>query len=768
MNRAVLLLILCSLALPAAAWAQISVNIAGYTVKAGRQEKVGDKHWVLSETVELERGDSKLYADEVEFFEDQDRVVARGNVVFNQGKNRIAADRADFNTRTALGTFYHATGIATVEPPRQRPQAGISVPQQTGQVNDVIFFGDTVEKVASKKYKITNGGFSTCEQPTPRWNLTADTMTLYVDHYTLLKQAVLRVKGVPMLYLPVMYYPTQEDGRATGFLLPTYGLSTLRGQTIHNAFFWAIGRSHDATFEHDFFSKTGNGFRGEYRYNLGSGNDGTVDSNVLDENATTYTIGGTTIPAPASRSTTINGYMNQSLPGGLHARARANYFSSIVTNQTLNTNVNDAGRNSRNYGVNVVGSWRSYSLTGVFDRTEYFNSTTASQVTGSSPRINFSRNERPLFKSAPIYFGATSEIAHLDRLSRSNDATVVGSDRSLGRLDFSPQIRVPFTRWPFFTINTSANWRETYYTRSQDRQQQPIDEALNRQYFTLTAQTVGPVFNRVFNTPGSDYAERWKHTIEPFFTAQRTTAIDEYEQIIQTDSVDAPYGSTTSYTYGINNRLYARRRFGTATRATEIVAVEISQSYYTNAQASLRDPRYATSYTGGAPNNFSPIAVNVRTTPSLDVNVTVRAEIDSKYKELRTVSATGTYSVGQWMQTSGGWSRKFFIEDLAGFDDPSRLDHYLNVGTNLHTPDNKYGGTYSMNYDVLRSSLLQQRMSAFYNAQCCGLAFEYQKYNLAIATGGRYPSDHRFFLSFTLAGLGSFSPFSGGLGSVPR
>ena len=30
------------------------------------------------------------------------------------------------------------------------------------------------------------------------------------------------------------------------------------------------------------------------------------------------------------------------------------------------------------------------------------------------------------------------------------------------------------------------------------------------------------------------------------------------------------------------------------------------------------------------------------------------------------------------------------------------------------------------------------------------------------------PADHRFFLSFTLAGLGNFSPFNGALSGVPR
>ncbi len=38
--------------------------------------------------------------------------------------------------------------------------------------------------------------------------------------------------------------------------------------------------------------------------------------------------------------------------------AQVNYFSSIYTNQTFNTNVTDASQNQRSYGGNVVGAWR--------------------------------------------------------------------------------------------------------------------------------------------------------------------------------------------------------------------------------------------------------------------------------------------------------------------------------------------------------------------------------------------------------------------------
>ena len=85
-----------------------------------------------------------------------------------------------------------------------------------------------------------------------------------------------------MLYLPVLYYPTKKEDRATGFLMPTYGASTLRGQSIHNAFFWAIDRSQDATIDHDWYSKTGQGVGGEYRYNFGAGDDGNITTYLLE------------------------------------------------------------------------------------------------------------------------------------------------------------------------------------------------------------------------------------------------------------------------------------------------------------------------------------------------------------------------------------------------------------------------------------------------------------------------------------------------------
>ena len=745
---------------------------AAETVVAERHEIINENEHHYVGKVEMELNDTKLYADDVRFYVDQDRAVATGNVVFRQGNSQIAADRADFNTNTRLGTFYSASGFATVQPPRRQGGVGVVTPPPVpGQETVVLFFGETVEKIGPRKYRIVEGGFTTCVQPTPRWDFHADTIVLNLDHYTLLRNVVMKVKGVPLLYLPAIYYPTKRDDRATGFLLPTYGRSTLRGQSLSNAFFWAIDRSQDATFMHDWFSKTGQGVGSEYRYNFGGGSDGDIRTYFLNEHATT-TDGLQT--GAAKRTYRINASASELLPWRLRARASVDYFSDIVTNQTFNTNINDASNSRRTFGGFVSGGWAGYTLNGTLQQTEIFSSQTNSSKIGSWPRIAVTRNERPI-PNTPFYVAASGEYAHLLNEIRTE---TTGLDRSLMRFDVNPQLRFPFNRWQWFTVNSTASWRDTYYSRSyrvdpaanaparDPLTDQPIilGDNLNRQYFTLQSHVTGPVFNRVWDTPENGYAEKFKHSIEPFATVMRASAIDNYAAIIPLEGTDQIVGGVTQYTYGVINRFYAKRRAaapGQIAQAREIFTVELNQRYSTVQRAAQVDPQYSSSE-----NNFSPIVLSVRAMPSVDFNATVRAEFDSRYRELRTIHANGSYSWSSRVQSNVGWSKRAFIEELAGFNNPDSLDHSLNGSSTVRTRDNKYGSIYSFNYDVLRSAMVQQRISGFYNAQCCGIAFELQRYNFGASS--TLPADNRFFLSFTLAGLGNFAPFSGGMSGVPR
>ena len=65
--------------------------------------------------------------------------------------------------------------------------------------------------------------------------------------------------------------------------MPMYGSSLATGSSISNAFFWAINRSQDATFFHDWMFSRGNGLGAEYRYMLGPQAQGDFRYYWLDE-----------------------------------------------------------------------------------------------------------------------------------------------------------------------------------------------------------------------------------------------------------------------------------------------------------------------------------------------------------------------------------------------------------------------------------------------------------------------------------------------------
>jgi len=748
-------------------------------IKCGRQEQIGENHYRFSGDCEFTLGDAQLFADLVEIFVDKDLMVATGNVTLVQTTNRISAQRAEFNYKTKLGTFWGAVGFATIKPQAPRPGA-FAAPPVSSQDTDVYFQGELVEKIGGRKYRITKGGFTTCVQPTPRWRLSSETIILNIEHYTFLRNAIFSVKGVPMLYTPIMYYPTKKEDRATGFLIPTLGETTLRGESIHNAFFWALGRSEDLTFMHDWFSRTGQGLGSEYRYNFGGTSNGNLKVYFLNEHNATYSLdNGTTATQPASHSHEIHGNATQFFPFGIRARGRVDYFSNITQNQSFNMNYLSAYTNQRSYGGNAIGAWGSYSMNATVDRTQYFSSATTSATTGSWPTISFARNER-LIPGTPLYFSAGAQYASLLRSGEDTEHPALNYNQDVTRLDFSPQIRFPFKKWQWFTVNSTLAWRDTFYTQSlatdpETNAKVTVDKSLDRRFFTMQAQLVGPVFNRIWDTPDNQYAEKFKHTVEPFLNVVRTSAIDNFDRIILIDGTDYIVGGNTQMTYGVNNRFYAKQPGigGQRSQPREILDVSVTQSHYSQAQASQYDIQYTTSSNTIAASNFSPILIAVRGMPTNEFNAQTSIEFDSRYLALRQVSAGGGYSWGGRVQTNVNWSKRAFIEQLEGFNNPANLTQAISAQTNVHTRDNHFGGIYSFNYDVLQGTMLNQRMSAFYNSQCCGIAFEYQTFNFGgvtqnFATNLGVTADHRFFLSFTLAGLGNFSPFNGAMSGVPR
>jgi len=723
-----------------------------------RAQQLSLTHWRFegtpTEPVEITCNQSQFFADEAEIFTDTNLVTASGNVVFRTPEAQINADRMTYDTRAGTAVFYNAFGSATITEVEERSLFGTQEP-------DAYFWGEEIHKLGPKKYRLKKGGFTTCVQPTPRWEIDTDNATITLEKHALLRNPVLRVKGVPLLYVPALYYPLTKDDRATGFLMPSYGASTLRGQSLSNAFFWAIGRSQDATLFHDWFTSRGQGYGGEYRYVASPGSNGEARIYFLDEKAGVYAApDGSTTEYDSRRSYTIKANVNQSLPARLRLRSMINYPSNIDVEQQYNYNIYDASNRQRLYRFNLLGSWGPYVMNTTVDHTEVFYGSTSSTLTGSMPRVSLTRSERPIIGRL-VYFSLNGDVATLLRESRSEDQVV---DNGLTRVDVMPVLRVPFTRWPFLTLGTSLAWRGTYWTQSLvedadgDFTQQA--EPLTRQYLDFRANVIGPTFNRIWDTPGSGFAQKWKHVIEPSFTFQRVTAIDQFDEIVKLDSTDFQRGQVTQFGYALTNRIYAKPQEGGATATPrEVLNVAVSQSYYTDAIAAQYDRNYQTSFTGTKPYHFTPVALTARGNPTRSTSVQFRTEYDMQFGYFKSFSAAGTTAAGSWLQASGGWSMRRSSADAED------ADQTLNATATLRTPSGRVGGTYGFNYDFARDYFVQQRLVAYYNAQCCGVVAEYQVYNFLRPdprTG--LPYDRRFNVSFTLAGVGTFSNFFGVFG----
>jgi lipopolysaccharide assembly outer membrane protein LptD (OstA) len=730
--------------------------LPGWNTKQFSLERIDADRVRLMREVEIEgeaggpNAGQKFFADDLEMNTKTGELTASGNVVLQTPTSQISAESVVFNTKTRLGTFTNASGIAQLGERGRQNQSMFGTLEP-----DVYFNGAIIEKIGADKYRITKGGFTTCVQPTPRWEIVSGRATVNLNDYVMMRNAIVRVKDVPVFYLPIIYYPIQEDDRATGFLMPTYSVSTYSGSSISNGFFWAINRSQDLTLLHDWYFTSSTGMGGEYRYLLGPTAQGNLRAYWLNEREAV--INGQN--RAAGRSKIITGGLNQGLPLGLTARAMVNYSTSIITRQLYSNDFRDATNSQRTVNGGISGSWSGLSTSAVFDRTEVFTSPTDSVVTGQGPGFTVSYSGRKL-PFLPIYLSLNSDAARVLYIGNTASGTV---DKSLNRINVMPSLRAPLSTLPFLSVNATLSYRSTYFNKSlADDNRTYLDEAITRSYADMRADIVGPVFSRVFN-PNNAFAERMKHVIEPSFSVQRKTAIEGEGRVPQIGGTfDTIIGGTTQLSYGLANRLLVRKKSEAGAQAgspREVLNVSARQSYYTDERASQYDPSFGNIY-GRPASPFSPISLSAKAIPvepmAIDFRLDYDPREDAEFK-LIGYSLNGSYRANL-VEASAGWSRQAYGSQSG------RSSNYFQQSTQLRLSDGKYGGTFSFNYDFARSLLVNHRYIAFYNAQCCGISLEYLAYNYGAGTTLLVPQNRRFNLSFTLAGVGSFSNFFGAFG----
>jgi LPS-assembly protein len=715
--------------------------------------EVAPRHWRYIGNVECELPQNvRVFADTIDLYVEDDttRVDARGNVVFTGGEGHISSARLIYDTRSGTGTFEDAHGFLWRD--------GMAPGALFGSSPDVYFTGERLEKLGPRRYRVTRGGWTTCEQPTPRWEFSSGVMILNLDEYVVARNTVLRVKGVPLFYVPWIYYPIHSDDRSTGFLMPTYGTSTFRGQAISNAFFWAMGRSHDATFFHDLFTRAGQGAGAEYRYVTGPQSSGTLRLYRFGRSSTESIENGTTTVLPGSTSYEVTSTAVHDLGRGFIARARVDYFSDVVNQQVLHQDVYAATRRNRLVEGGLTGSFGPVSTSAAYERNEVVNGVSDTLVYGGTPRVTATLAPQRLFGS-PVYATVQAEYAHLPYRRIVEDVTV--QDDSLGRFDIAPSVRVPLSRLPFLSINTSATYRGTHYTRQAGTGGRLTDEgAYLRQYATARTDVVGPVFNRIWDVGEGSGVNRVKHVIEPAVSLDLTSPISGFRRTpLLSDPSDFVIGGSTRVTYGLTNRLFTRTAGALGQGVTrEVLTLGVQQTAYSRPEASQFDPTYMSGIGTGGGQRVSPLAVTLRASPSGAIDGNARAEFDTTRGGLRSLT-TGATVNGQRSGVDLSYSRQ-------QLDRAQPASSFVSLTTRTRLFQDALSTSYALSWDLARSYVVSQSVVAAYMAQCCGLQAEYQQFNFPSIFGLPVSSDRRLNFSVVLSGLGTFSNFFGAFGGL--
>ncbi len=242
-----------------------------------------------------EEGAVTVEADTIEYDHDGNVVKASGGVVVNWHDSRVQAGAVVVEQDRGM---ISADRDVVFESPDFRVSAQtlrLSIGDETGFLEDVdvqmktgggSFGGKRVEKLSGRRYSLREGYYTACEivgDEAADWMLRGQEIDLELDSYGSVREGTLEVKGVPVLYLPYMVFPTKET-RQSGLLTPRLGSSNQRGFIYSQPYYWALDKHRDLTVSADIETAARLGLTGEYRYTPSKSMRGRIQGSYYNEN----------------------------------------------------------------------------------------------------------------------------------------------------------------------------------------------------------------------------------------------------------------------------------------------------------------------------------------------------------------------------------------------------------------------------------------------------------------------------------------------------
>lgn len=753
-------------------------------VDAGKQTVSGPKEarvFVYEGNVDARIGTYRLQADKVTVYEATNKVVAEGNVVFDQGdQQRITGSYAEWNYRTKTGYFLNSTGFTN----------------QTQDGTRIYFTADRIDRISLDTIIATNVQVTACDEDVPKWSFHAKRVKIKTNDRVRIYSPNLRVKGLPVFYLPYASVSIKQRDRASGFLTPTFGGSGQKGFRFSSAYYQTLGRSADVTLRNDIYTSRGIGIGADLRTRANSRsflNAGfyVVKDRVLGHKA------DATHPDQGGSSFYVEGV--HYFPNGFIAAADVNVTSNLAYRQVFSDSIQQAISPEERSQVFVNKDLNEYS----------FNFIARSQVTNlpnsririrELPGVSIDKRATPLdfIKKIPVYYSFEGSAEGVSRKETVDDLIAfrhdVGGDPIVSpsivqRLDYHPRLQVPLN---FFgiSVTASAAGRVTFYSNSIDPvNRQILSRNITRGYGEFELDIRPPALFKDFHRSGGSFF--FRHLIEPYITYRRIFGVNNFDRVIRFDYTDA-VADTNEIEFGISNRFFTRRstenvssaaakatrtgqRIPTSTQPYEALTVTVRGKYFFDPLfggalvPGRRNQFYPIntlsgfSY-GGVPRRFSPLNVEARYRPRADIFVDLRTDLDTHGGGVRALSTTFGINrpLVQAFQSFYYTRAVELVPSIAQFADARGKEPGTLRGSqwspSIFLGDRERGlfGGASFFFDFQTRpgtngrSLISSTVTVGYTWDCCAVTAQNYTFNVGVR------QENRMVFSFRLNGIGTF------------
>ncbi len=741
----------------------------------------GSQVSVCEGNVDARIGTYRLQADKVTVYDATNKVIAEGNVVFDQGdQQRITGSRAEWNYKTKTGFFLNSTGYSN----------------QTNDGTRMYFTADRVDRISLDTIIVTNGEITACDEEVPKWSFRAKKARIKAGDKVKLSSPTFRIKNLPVIYLPYASLSLKHDDRQSGFLTPTFSGSGAKGFRISDAYYLTLGRSADLTLRGDFFSQRGIGIGGDLRTRANSRSFLNLGFYAVKdrmfgpkEDATHPNQGGSSFYIDAVHY----------FPNGFLAAADVNITSNLAFRQIFSDSIQAAISPEERSQVFINKNYHAYS----------FNLRLNSQATTLQnsririrelPSVSLDRRPSPVhwFRNVPVYYSFETAVEGVSRKETPSDLATFRAEAGrdpiitpsvVQRFDLHPNIAIPlnFSGW---SLTTTLGARATYYSNSIN----PVTGLVTprdvvRGYGELELDLRPPALARNFRR--DDGSVRFRHVIEPYVIYRRVAGIDNFNQILRFDYVDA-IADTNEIEYGISNRFYTRRSIETVGKKAERAAREKKASLATQPYEALtitiRGKYFFDPYFGGAlipgrrnqfapidtfsgftygavPRKFSPVNVDVRYRPSEHLFADFRADLNTKGGGLRAMSATFglNRALVQAFSTFYYTRAVKLVPSLAQYANAAGREPGTLRGSQwspsvfLGNRDKGLFGGLSLFFDFQKHpfagsnrSLISSTATLGYTWKCCSVTVQDYTFNVGLR------NENRIVFAFRLNGIGTF------------